>query len=371
MGRRSLLGVAALLASLPAARVRAETQMEPIARLSVAAGYDSNVLFDGRGDQASRVSPELGLKLRDHLWDFTGVYGVDYLQYQHLRPEGVWNQRGVASFAAAPSERFNASGTLKGTYADDPVGLAQAGIFRTGQERALYILGGVRAEYGVTRRLLVGAGLAERFIRFEDSTGGAMHGPSVEMLRALNERVYLGGAYAITTFQDFQPTQTQLTFAHALRARMRYKVTRFLEGDAYAGPALWSGPGGRSMVPEAGAELRLAQRDWDLRVSAAHALGLGSAGTPALVNSVELGTDRRFGRKFDVRSSGGIWQTGEVPTGRNATLGFAISAEGGWHVTRELRLALAGSYLSPLDNSSPVLRRTTVGIQMGWELPVR
>ncbi len=371
MGRWVLPGLAALLVSLPPVPIRAETQVEPIARLSVEGGYDSNVLFDGRGDAEDRISPELGVKLRDHLWDLSGVYGADYLQYRTLRPNGVWNQRGLLSFAATPTERFNATGTLKSTYATDPVGLAQAGIFRAGEQRALYLQGGARAEYGATPLVLVAGELAERVVRFEDGTGGAMHAPSVEVLRALNERLFVGGAYAFSVFQDFQTTGTPLAYAHAVRARRRYKVTRFIDADAFAGPALWSGPNGRSVVPEIGAELRLSDRDWDLRLTAAHRLGLGSTAAPGLVNSVEFGTVRRFGRTFDLRGDGGLWQTGDVPTGRNATLGFAVAAQAGWHVTRQLRLAVAGSYLARLDDSSPLLRRTTVGIQMGWELPAR
>jgi hypothetical protein len=362
-----------LLASLLAGAARAETQLEPIARLSVEGGYDSNVLFDGRSDETSHITPELGLKARDPRWSLTGVYSADYLQYRQLQPSGVWNHRGRLEFSASPTERLHASGGLRITYATDPFGLAQAGIFLTGEERAFLLQGTARAEYAASHRLILAAALAERTVVFQDGTGGAMHAPSVEVLHALNERLFAGGAYAFTLFDDFNNfVGTRLAFAHGLRGRLRYRVTRFLEADAYAGPAIWSGPGGRSIVPEAGVELRLSDRDFDLRVSVAHALGLGSStAAPALVNSAELGTVRRFGRTFDLKADGGIWQTGDVPTLRNATLGWAVSGEAGWHINRQFRLALVGSYLSRLDNSSPLLRRTTVGIRMGWELPVR
>lgn len=370
MGVRGWVG-AAVLASLVAPPVRAETQVELIARLSLESGYDSNVLFDGRSDERNRISPEGGLKLHDHLWSFSGVYGADYLQFQRLSPDGVWNHRASLDFAATPTARSNAAGHLRATYASDPVGLAQAGIFRVGPQRALFVQGGARGEYAADRLLVLAVELAERVVRFEDRTGGAMHAPSFEVLRPINERLMLGGAYALSLFQDFRPDGARLAFAQGIRARARYRVTRFVEADAFAGPALWSGPDGKSVVAEAGGELRLADRDWDLRATLAHRLGLGSTAAPALVNSAEVGTVRRFGRAFDLRGDGGIWQTGDVPTGRNATLGFAVSAEAGWHVTRELRLALAASYLARLDDSSPLLRRTTVGIRMGWELPVR
>jgi hypothetical protein len=52
-------------------------------------------------------------------------------------------------------------------------------------------------------------------------------------------------------------------------------------------------------------------------------------------------------------------------------VGAAISGEAGWHATRELRFAVAASWLGRLDDPNPNLRRTTLGIRMGWELPVR
>jgi hypothetical protein len=364
--------VVVLLASLLAMPAVAETQLEPVARLSVEGGYDSNVLYDGRSDRFDVVLPELGLKARAHLWDLTGIYSAAFLQYQELRPQGVWNHRGVLQFSAEPTERVRATGGMRAIFATDPVGLAQAGIFRTGEERAFLLQGTARMEYAADHRMLLAGALTERYIRFDDRTGGAMHGPSVEALRALNERLLVGGAFAFTMFDDFQVAGTQLAYASAVRGRLRYKVTRFLEANAFAGPAYWTGPGGKAIVPEAGAELLLTERDWDLRVTAAHALGLGStSAAPALVNSAELGTVKRFGRKFDLRVDGGIWQSGDVPTMDHATIGYAVSGDVGWYITRELRLALTGSHLARLDNSSPELRRTTVGIRMGWELPVR
>ena len=371
--RGNLLRAAVLASSLAAGPVRAEPQLEPVARLTVGGGYDSNVLFDGRSDQMTRVSPEVGVKLRDHLWDVNGVYALDYLRYQQLRPDGVWNQRGSLAFSATPTERTTVTGGVRTIFANDPVGLAQVGIFRSGEQRAFLLQGNGRAEYAADHRLVVAGTFSERLVEFQDGTGGTMHAPTLELLRALNERLLVGGAYAFTLFDDPQ-SGSRLAYANGLRARLRYKVSRFVEADVFAGPALWTGPGagGRSIVPEVGAELRLVERDWDLRVSAAHSLGLGSTtAAPALVNYLEMGTVRQFGRKFDVKSDGGIWQTGDVPTGRDATVGFALAGEVGWHVSRQFRLALAGAYVARLDDSSPLLRRTTVGIQLGWELPVR
>jgi len=367
---RRWAGLTAACAALLASPARAETQLEPIVRMGVEGGYDSNVLFDGRGDAESRLSPELGLRAFDHLFTLTGVYGLDYLEYRRLQPNGVWNHRGTLDLSAWLTPRLHLTGSAKSIYATDPVGLAQVGIFRAGEARALFLQAGSRAEYELTPLMVIAGEMREQLVRFQDQTGGAMHAPALELLHRLNERLELGGAYAFSVFQDFLPGQTRLAYAHGFRARARYMISRFLEADAFAGPALWSGTT-RAVLPEAGLELRLVERDWDLRLEVGHQLGLGSTADPGLVNSIEFGTVRRFGRLFDLRGDGGIWEAGEIPSGRNATTGFAVAGEAGWHVTRQLRLAVAAAYLARLDNSSSELRRTTVGIRMGWELPAR
>ncbi len=362
---------AALLLALLAVSARAEPQLDPVLRLGVEGGYDSNPLYDGRSDERARLAPELGLRLSDHLWDVLGVYAADYLTFRRIRPTGVWNHRGALELAATPTPRTRVAGSVRGTWAQDPVGLAQAGIFREGRSRALVLIGSGRVEQDLDRKLLAGVRLSERVVRFEDGGGGAMHAPSVELLRRMDARLLLGAAYAFTAFQDFSETGDSIAYAQAVRGRVRYMINRFLEADAYAGPAVWSGPEGRAVVPEVGAELRLGRRDWDLRAAAWHGLGLGSTASPALLNAVEVGTVRRFGRTFDLRADGGLWHSGRVPSGDDATLGLAASGEAGWYVTRQLRLALATSYTTRLDDSSSRLRRFTFGVRAGWELPSR
>jgi hypothetical protein len=356
---------------LAAAPARAETQLEPIVRIGVTGGYDSNPLYDGRGDVRTGISPDVGLKVHDHDWSFLGEYGADYLKSRNIQPNGVWNQRATFALSAAPTPRTRIEGSAHAILAEDPIGLAQAGIFVVGQTRGLLITGLGHAEQDLDPQLVLGGRYNERYVRFSDATGGAMHAPSIELLHRFGGRLLLGGAYAFTIFQDFHPANDLTAYAQALRARGIYKITRFLEVDAYAGPAIWSGPAAKALVPEAGVELRLTERDWDLRAAAWHALGLGSTANPGLVNGIEFGTVRRFGRDYDLRADGGLWQSGEVPDGKNPTLGFAFSGEAGWHVTKEVRLAVGGSYTARLDDPSPLLRRATLGVRMSWELPVR
>ncbi len=373
MGARTGIGIAALWVALllPAARAAAATVAEPIARLSLEGGYDSNALFLGQGsDRTGRISPEVGLRLRDHLWELVAQYGGDYLVYERLAPEGIWNHRGAIELEATPTHRLAIDLTARGGYAFDPVGLAQMGIFRTGRESAWTVSGRGRIAWQAARRIELAATHSERTVVFAEGDGGAMHAPGAEALWLASERLAFGGAYAAGVFQSFGARDT-VAFSHGARARARYRITRLLEVDGYAGPAVWLGPDDRAVVPEAGAELRLEGRWTDLRVGLAHGLGIGSTARPGLVDSAELGVVRRFGLRYDVRADGGIWHSGEAPDGGNATLGYAASGEAGMQVGGGVRLALALTHFARIDDPSAALRRTTVGIRLGWALPVR
>src|SRR5690242_19887113 len=103
--------VAALLRAAPAA---AGTVMEPIARLSLEGGYDTNPLYDGRsGDNVGRIAPDVGLRLHDPLWDLKTTYGGELVYYERLAPGGTWNHRGTLSLQARPSYRTTVAGDLR------------------------------------------------------------------------------------------------------------------------------------------------------------------------------------------------------------------------------------------------------------------
>jgi hypothetical protein len=346
--------------------------VEPIARLSLEGGWDSNALYDGRGgDRIARVSPELGLRLRDHLWDLRGSYGGDFLYYERLEPGGIWNHRGTLSLEARPARRLVLDGALRASYAYDPVGLAQAGVFRTGRQSALLADGRFRSVWRATRRIDLAARLTERTVLFEDGTGGAMHAPAIEALRRASTRFSLGGAYALGVFQTFDKGGDRVALSHGVRALAHYRLSRRFTVDASAGPALWMGEGDDTLVPEASVELLGTSRDWHLRLSAAHGLGIGSTAHPGLVDSFEFGGERRMARRFFLRSYGGMWRSGEAPSGRYAVTGYAISGEAGALLTDQVRMSLATTHFARMDDPSPELRRTTVGLRVAWELPGR
>ena len=132
MGACRRLGVAAACAAVLAfgTRAAAETVLDPIARLTLEGGYDSNALYDGSGsDQMQRISPELGLRVHDELWDWKGSYRGDWLRYDRFAPGGLWNHAAALSLDATPTRRLFLKGEVKGSYAFDPIGLAMVGVF--------------------------------------------------------------------------------------------------------------------------------------------------------------------------------------------------------------------------------------------------
>lgn len=375
MGARRRLWKAACCAAIlgAAARSGAVTVVEPIARLSLEGGYDSNPLHDGlNDDRMGRVSPELGFRLHDHLYLARLSWRGDWLAYERLAPHGIWNHRGDLGLEARPTRRLDLRTTLRGSWAFDPVGLAQLGVFRTGRQSALVLGGTGRAHYRLDPLTDVAVTLTERTVRFEDRTGGAMHAPGVEALYRTSHRLSLGGAYSLGIFQGFDPTGNDLAWAHSLRARARWVAARRVTLDAYAGPAIWLGQSGSAVVPEASVQLLMEGRGWGLRTSASHGLGIGTTARPGLVDAVELGVESHFGehRRWMARGDAGVWHSGVAPSGNDAVTGWAAGGEVGRLVGMNVRLSLAATHFARLDDPSPALRRTTVGLRLGWEMPV-
>jgi len=371
---RILETAAAAAALLCAARASGGTVVEPIARLFLEGGYDSNPLYDGSaGEGTARLAPDVGLRLHAPLWDLRGTYGGELVYLERTASGGIWNQRGALSLEARPTRRSSLSGNVQLAQAFDPAGLARVGVFRAGRQRALVVVGRAQLEWRADRTTYVGGTMRERAVVFEDGSGGAMHAPGVEALWRLEQRVDLGAAYGLGVFQSFSPAQASETaFSHAVRARARWRATRHASVNAWAGPALWLPQGASSaVVPEAYVELMLATRGLDLRMNVGHGLGLGATAHPGLVDAWEVGAERRFGRSYFARGEGGLWRSGTVPRGSDAVLGYAAGGEAGIRFQDGLRLSLAAANYGRLDGSGEQFRRTTAGLRLGWELPVR
>jgi hypothetical protein len=374
MGTSRRVGKAVLCAALLLAATRsgASTVVEPIARLTLEGGYDSNALYDGSGsDRLSRISPDVGLRLRDHTWDLRLVYGGDWVYYERLAPRGFWNHRGLLQLEARPTRRVRVEAEGRGFVTFDQIGLSLIGVFRTGRDSATILQGRGRVAYREDRSVDVAGSFLERSVIFGDGTGGEMHQPSVEVLYRWDPRLSFGGAYALSVFQELNPGGQTVSFSHALRGRMTYRLTRSLSLDAYAGPAMWHRPGDYAVVPEASVQLLAVTPFLDYRLLLQHGLGIGTTARPGLVNTFEFGVARRFQRRFELHADGGVWNSGEAPSGANAVTGYAVEGEAALLVGGGVRFGLAAAHFARLDTSSAALQRSTIGLRLGWELPHR
>jgi hypothetical protein len=366
---RAVLAAALLRTTLAAAA----TTVEPIARLSLEGGYDSNVLLDGHSeDQVVRFAPDVGLRLRDHHLDLAATYGGELLWYERLAPQGVWNQRAALTLDTRLDRRTSLGGDLRVWQAFDPAQLAQAGIFRVGGQRALLVFGRSRLEWHADRPDSVALTYLERTVLFDDKTGGAMHAPGVEVLRRVDERLQLGAAYAFGAYTSFLPGEDEHASSHGVRMTARWRATRHLALEAWAGPALWLPQGGASAIlPEVFLQALVATRGLDLRVSVGHALGLGATAQPGVVDSAEVGLEKRWGRSWFLRGDGGLWHSGLAPTGEGAVTGYATASEVGLILHGGLRLSLRGAHYGRADAVVPQYQRTTLGLRVAWELQPR
>jgi hypothetical protein len=316
-----------------------------------------------------RISPDLGLLAKDHLWSFRGSYGGDFLVYRRRSSRGVWNQRGALSFRAQPDQRVGLRGDLTGTYAVDPVGLARVGIFTPGSRPVLLLQGSARATWEAAPRLDLSATWAMREARFDDGTGASMEAPGLEASARLTPRASLGAAYRFDVF--LSATEPKLATAHELKAVYRYQIEEELEVIAEAGPTLWKGRSGTTILPEASLTLVAQDRRRALRASARHGLSLGSLPTPGVVDGLEVGGVTPLGKSFRLKGGAGLWRSGSAPFGSNAVVGYAADAELSWLVTRETGIGLGVSRFARLDDPSPNLKRTIVGLRFTWELQNR
>jgi hypothetical protein len=373
MGSRRLgkaVWVAAMLCA--GTRAAASVQVDPVARLSLEGGYDSNVLYDGKGSGVARVSPDLGLQLRDHAWSFGAMAGADLLAYPTpIGPTGaetVWNERGTLAFHMRATERLRFDATASGTYANDPVGLARLGIFGSTSTTGLVARADLRGAWRLDPEWTTAGTFAEYVVRFGDGTGSAAHTPGIELTKQLGHRLEMGGAYRFDYFQSFTPATGDAT-AHELLWLMRHRWTRHLNLEAQAGPAFWNPAKGYTKVlPQALVQLLGADRRGDLRLTLKHGVGLGIFGTPGLFDSAEGAFTWHATQKIQLHADGGVWRSGDIPWGSNAATGYGLEGELAYFFLRNVKVALAASRFARLDAGTSLYDRNIVGFRVGWEL---
>jgi hypothetical protein len=358
--------MACALALLAGTRAAAAVQVEPAVGVAVEGGYDSNVLYAGRGgDRMGRVSPDLRLVVRDHTWRATAAYGTDIITYPTVEPGPTWNQRGRLDVAAQFTERTRLTLRFGATYAPDPAGLAQLGIVGSIGSAAI-LRGDARLAWLQSPRTTLALTWSERGAWLEQDAGMIVHAPGAEVAYQLDRRLQLATAYRFDYFQSLEAGIDDTT-AHEARGIARWRWSRRLTLEAEAGPTVWVGPDETALIPAGGLRLLVAHRAYDLRIEGRHGLGLSVLARPSLADSFEVGAVVRLGRSFRVRGDAGLWHSGEMPDGANSTLGYGVGGEFTWLATRGIEMGIAGSRFARLDERTAETERNVIGLRVAWQ----
>ncbi len=366
----AVLAAACLAAS--AGPARAATITEPFARLELEGGYDSNPYLDGRGgDRMGRVSPDLGVVVKDHLYRLEAAYGADFLLYPSLVSHAVVNQRADLKLKWRPARRWEAKLDARGTYTYDPVGLAQEGIIPiAGVGQALLVHADARVSWMAEQNFRLAATMSERAVQFQGGPGAIAHVPGLETAWILSAQDEVAAAYRLEVFRSLGGVAYQGSVAPEVRAIWRRKIDRRYSLELQAGPALWMGPSSTSVVPEGAATLLYAHRVVDLRLTATHELALGALARPGLYDSLESGVVWRAGRSWRLTADGGFWRGGSLPSGDNAENGYMVGGELAYLLAGGAYVGVAASRFARLDDT-PGNSRDLFGLRVGWEVKPR
>lgn len=367
MGARQATWAALAAVCLLPTQVAASVVMEPVARLALEGGYDSNPAYDGSGgSQMGRVSPDVGLQLRDHTWAFSAGYGADLYAYPSSTvDQRSVNHRGRVLLDSRLTDRTELKLDGRIWYAADSIGLAQLGYVNPAGDTLIW-RGDAKLSWRSTPRTTLAATLFERAATIQGD-GVALHAPGAEVAWRLDERTDLGASYRYDAFQSIGAVPDQGT-AHEALAFARWRWTRRLRLEGEAGPGFWQGPRGSTVVPVAALTLLASDRPGDVRITARHGIGINALARASLMDSIEFGFAWRIVRNFALRGDGGFWHGGLLPDGAGATTGYGAASELVWLARRGLEIGIAASRYARIDTATPATRRNQIGLRVAWQL---
>jgi hypothetical protein len=377
-----LPALATLSLAIPAGMAGAAPRAEPVARLVLEGGHDSNVLYRGMGaDTVGRISPELGLAMEDHLWGARAIYGGDWIHHRTMPVADTWNHRGELGLDAHPLRALRFTTDISGAYAVDPAGMARMGVFlpaRMDPAPALILRADARAGWRLGRAFELGLTQRERAVLLEPSEGamgGALHASGIEALWVRGPRDRAGLAYRLDAFQrgslsGLSRERSDVALAHELKGIWRREVERHIALELEAGPAFWDGWAGEALtaIPEAALRLLAESRRGALHLGARHGLSLGSLASPRVMDELELALLGRLGRSVTVRVQGAVYRSGAAPSNTGRTVGLLGEGEIRFRLGAGTHLGAFVSRFNRLDDPSPALARTVAGLRVGWEL---
>jgi hypothetical protein len=307
------LAAAAVVGTSPA--VLAATVVEPRARVSLEERYDDDFRLSDAGESSgqlmTKVTPRLGLDMKDPTLKLEGFYATDLL-VRHGSGRVSLDHRAGLSVRKQLSRRLrvDVSGSL--LRVTDPTSLPRDSVARStqpvfyGQSR-LYVSG------RLSRRVDVGAGYGFEGVRVLEAgrETGFVHTPFVETWLRTTRRLSLGVEYRYQGFlygENFEQ-------AHGVFGALRYRLSRQTTFTARGGPvALEGNDGTRGVIPRVKLELLHEAGPFDLGFVAGHDLVGASGFTNVLwADYAGLVLNRHFNDRVSIYGVASFFRNGRAP----------------------------------------------------------
>lgn len=337
--RRTLLGCAVLLAP----NAVAGAVFEPHLQLALEERYDDDLLLRtaGAGQLMTKVSPRLGLELRDPTLTSETWYAADLLM-RHGSGRITLDHRGGLELQKGFSRRFMLRAEVEAWRVSDPSSLPRMGIART-LDPVLYGRGNLYTVARLSERLDWRLGYAIEGAKVYDAADrdpGFAHAPYTGLSYALSRRATVGSEYR---YQIFQLGEERAQ-AHSVVGTFRYRITRLWLFDGAAGgvhfqPSAGSGTDG-GLVPRLSMSLMRDGEQLDFAFAVGHDLVGASGFTSALwADHASMTAEWRLNRPLRVFGAASFFRNGRAPnqdwtvfegaSARVAT-GYALGAGAEW-----------------------------------------
>jgi hypothetical protein len=309
-GVRKLL-VACVLFLAPGAL--AATVLDPSLRLTAEERYDDDFRLSegGTGQFMTKLTPRLGLQLKDPRTTGEGFYAADLLM-RHGSGNVTLDHRSGMDLRYALSRRLRLDFTGRLFRVTDPTSLPREGLARS-LSPIVYGQARLAATGRVSRRVDLRASYAFEGAKvFEPGREpGFVHTPSLEAWFRTTRRLTLGLEYR---YQGFV-FGDGYSDGHSASGLLRYRLTRPTTLTVRGGPVLYRSPEGvTGVLPRVAVELAREGELFDIGVVVGHDLVGASGFTNALwADYASVMFARRFNNRWSVYGAGSFFRNGRAP----------------------------------------------------------
>ncbi len=328
----------------------AGTEVQPRLRLTAEERYDDDLLLREEsgatfGELMTKLSPRVGLELKNPTLEFDGWYAAD-LQLRHLSRTVRLDHRAGLELNQRLSRLTSIDAELGVWRVTDPTSLPRMGVGRT-LDPVLYGRGEVGLDSQLSRRWLSRVAYAFEGTRVytPETPLGMAHAPSAELLYRLSPRSSAGLGYRFQYFVFGPETAT----AHTPEALFRYQLDKFTGLALRAGPVAFGQNGGAlGVAPKLDVNIYRRVRRMDFGLVAGQDV-VGASGFSNALWAQYAGLHTGWTALEDLRIWAGasVFRNGDAPgtfdeyvgpDGPGISSGYALGAGAEWELHQHLMI---------------------------------